>query len=281
MKAKLRRFVVGDWSLVRLWKSGLWVLAGTYIGLMLLGLFLANHIIFQPPQASYRDNPTILKLKTSDGNHISARYFKNKGSELTILFSHGNAEDIGGLEGLAKKFIDAGLSILVYDYHGYGTSEGQPTEANAYRDIDAAYDYLTVNEEIDPERIVLHGRSLGGAVSVDLATRRPIGGLILESTFVSGFRVLTSIPLFPFDRLESGKKISRVRCPILVIHGMNDRIIPFWHGRRLFELSNEPRTCFWVPKAGHNNVAWIARGDYFKKIREFATGIEKWKLSAR
>jgi fermentation-respiration switch protein FrsA (DUF1100 family) len=281
MKTRRSIFVIDKGRLARLGKSGLWIGAGIYVGFLLLGMFFADHIIFQPPPAGYRDHPAILKLQTPDGSHISARYFKNPNAKLTILFSHGNGEDIGGLDGLARYFIEAGLSMFVYDYHGYGTSEGSPTEANAYRDIDAAYDYLTVNEGLDPQQIVLHGRSLGGAVSVDLAARRPVGGLILESTFVSGFRVLTSVPLFPVDRLESGKKMSKIQCPVLVIHGMADRVIPLWHGQRLFELADEPKACYWVPNAGHNNAAWIAKDGYFKKIRGFATGIENGELSMR
>jgi fermentation-respiration switch protein FrsA (DUF1100 family) len=116
----------------------------------------------------------------------------------------------------------------------------------------------------------VHGRSIGGGPAVDLASREPVGGLILESTFTSAFRVLSSIRIFPFDKFENLNKIAGVKCPVLVIHGKKDRTIPFHHGEILFAAANEPKASFWVDNAGHNNLFNVASERYLKTIRDFA-----------
>jgi hypothetical protein len=236
--------------------------------------FIAEKIIFQPQVSSYRDTNQIIKLNSANGTQISAVYLENPESHYTILFSHGNAEDIGTALPTLEKMKDAGFSVFAYDYQGYGTSSGAPSEANAYGDIEASYDYLVNNLGVPPERIIAHGRSLGGAVALDLASKRPIGGLIIESTFVSAYRVMTRIPLFPFDKFNSLSKIKRVRCPVLVIHGKRDEVIPFWHGERLFEEANDLKTFLWVEMAGHNNLRATAGNDYEKAVLEFGAFIE-------
>src|SRR5688572_10398367 len=112
--------------------------------------------------ASYTDYPSIIKLVTSDGEIISAKFYENESARFTILFSHGNAEDIGTIESFVLRLRASGFSVLVYDYHGYGTSEGLPSEATTYIDIDATYHYLIENRKVSPDRIIVHGRSLGG-----------------------------------------------------------------------------------------------------------------------
>ena len=119
----------------------------------------------------------------------------------------------------------------------------------------------------------MHGRSIGGGPAVDLASREPVGGLILESTFTSASRVLTNIRIFPFDRFENINKIGSVRCPVLVIHGKKDRTIPFQHGEKLFAAANEPKVSFWVDNAGHNDLFKAAGGAYLKTIRDFADNL--------
>jgi pimeloyl-ACP methyl ester carboxylesterase len=247
----------------------------TYLGISLFVYFIAEKIIFQPQPSSYRDTNLIIKLGTAGGAQFSAVYLENPEARYTILFSHGNAEDIGTALPTLEKIKDAGFSVFAYDYQGYGTSSGTPSEANAYGDIEAAYDYLVNNLGVPPERIIAHGRSLGGAVALDLASKRPIGGLIIESSFVSAYRVMTRNPLFPFDKFNSLSKIKRVRCPVLVIHGKRDEVIPFWHGERLFEEANDPKTFLWVEEAGHNNLMRIASNDYEKALRDFVALIER------
>ena len=241
----------------------------SYVGLLLYGTMFAERMIFLPPVTDYRDTNSTVKLRSRDGVEISAAYLPNPQATYTILFSHGNAEDLGTLTPELEDMRALGFSVFAYDYHGYGTSGGKATEQNAYEDIDAAYDYLTQVLKVPADRIIAHGRSLGGAVAIDLASRKFLGGLIVEGSFVSAFRVVTGYRIFPFDKFRNAEKIKQVRCPLLIIHGRQDEVIPFWHGEQLFELANEPKTNFWVDGAGHNNLKVIAGSQYVKTFLAF------------
>lgn len=269
MKSKLRALFIGEFSWRRVIRSIILIPICVLLGLLIIANFFADRAIFRPQSSSYKDTADVIKLKTRDGEQISAKYYENQHASYTILFSHGNAEDIGMIEPFAWRLRDLDLNVLTYDYQGYGTSSGSPSEENAYAAIDAAYDYLLTEKRVDPKRIILHGRSLGGGVAVDLATRKPVVGLILESTFTTAFRVVTRYPIFPFDKFENIKKIDKVTCPVLVIHGTNDRNIPLYHGRLLFDAANEPKQALWVEGAGHNNVVYIDEKLYLDTLRSF------------
>lgn len=245
----------------------------SYAGLLLYGTMFAERMIFLPPVTGYRDTSSTLKLKSRDGVEISAVYLANPQATYTILFSHGNAEDLGTLAPELESMRALGFSIFAYDYHGYGTSGGQATEKNAYEDIDAAYNYLTQVLKVPSDRIIAHGRSLGGAVAIDLASRKPLGGLIVESSFVSAFRVVTGYRIFPFDKFRNADKINQVRCPVLIIHGRQDEVIPFWHGEWLFGIANDPKTNLWVDGAGHNNLKIFAGAEYVRALKAFTDSL--------
>lgn len=259
----------------RVLRSVLLIPIFVYLGLFMIAWLFPDKLIFQPPPASYKDNSTVIKLRTSDGETISARFYENAGTAFTILFSHGNAEDIGTIEPFMLKLRDSGFAVLAYDYRGYGTSEGTPSENNAYRDIETAYNYLIETRKIPPDRIILHGRSLGGAMAVDLASREPVGGLILETSFTSAARVLTIFRILPFDKFENISKIGGVKCPVLVIHGKEDWTIPFRHGEKLFAAAKEPKFSLWIDDAGHNNLFSTASAPYLAAIRDFADKLSK------
>ena len=270
-----KKFLAGEFSLRRFMTSLLLIPLFVYLGLLVFAYFYADKVIFQPQISSYKDNEQILKLETSDGEKISARFYENPNAAHTILFSHGNAEDIGDTDFFMREFQQNGFSVLAYDYRGYGTSEGTPSEEKVYRDIDAAYNYLTGKMKISPEKIVLYGRSLGGAAAIDLASRKPVGALIVESTFVSAFRVLTKIQLTPFDKFTSLKKIKKVNCPILIIHGRRDRTIPFWHGEKLFAGASEPKFSLWLDEADHNDIFSVGGKAFIQAIRDFTDNLSK------
>ncbi len=259
----------------RLISSFLIIPVSVYIGLMVFAHSFADGMIFQPQPASYVDDDSIIKLRTENGQKISARHHKNQTAQYTILFSHGNAEDIGTAEPFLKEIQKAGFAVMAYDYRGYGTSEGTPSEENSYQDIEAAYNYLAKDLKIPPEKIIIHGRSLGGAVSIDLAARKKCGGLIVESSFVSAFRVLTGYKIFPFDKFQSINKIKNIECPVLVIHGKKDELIPFWHGEALFREANEPKTSFWIEEANHNDVFQVSGDSYLDTIKGFSVNKAK------
>jgi len=183
--------------------------------------------------------------------------------------SHGNAEDLGWVLPSLPPLRDLGFGVFAYDYRGYGLSQGRASEQHVYADIDAAYDFLTRELRVPAARIILYGRSLGAGAAVDLAARQSVGGLILESPFLTAFRVMTRIPLFPFDRFRNVDKIGRVRCPVLVMHGEADEIVPLWHGQRLFERAPGPKMFVSVPGAHHNDFMWVAGARYATALRDF------------
>jgi len=241
-----------------------------YAGLCLLAYLVSDRMIFLAPPATYRDSGQILRLTTADGVQISAIHLVNPPAEYTLLYSHGNAEDLGLVAPLLARLREWGFAVLAYDYRGYGMSQGTPSERGAYEDVDAAYAYLTRALGVSPRRIIAYGRSVGSGPAVDLATRRPLAGLIVESGFLTAFRVLTRVPLLPFDKFRNADKIARVSCPVLVMHGMQDEVVPFAHGRRLFGAAPEPKRFLWVDGAGHNDFMLVAGDRQAQALREFA-----------
>lgn len=264
-KQILKKLLIGEFSFLRIMRSIIFI----YACVGLYAYFFSDRMIFLPQPSTYQDNNQILKLTTKDGVKISAVYLPNPQAKFTILYSHGNAEDLGEISPILAELRNLGFAVFAYDYRGYGTSEGNPSEKTAYKDIDAAYDYLTQKLGVSPKKIILYGRSVGGGPSVDLASRQPVGGLILENTFVSTFRVVTQITLFPFDKFNNIEKIKKVRSPVLVMYGKADQVIPFWHGRELFATANEPKRVLVVETAGHNDFKDAAGKEYDRTLQEF------------
>jgi fermentation-respiration switch protein FrsA (DUF1100 family) len=266
---------VREFSFKRLLLSILIVPVLIYIGLGVYAYYYADRLIFQPQPPSYHDVASITKITTPGGEKISALYLKNPDAKYTILFSHGNAEDLGNSYEIGRAFNKAGFSFLAYDYRGYGTSEGSPSEQNAYEDIETVYNYLTGELQIPADNIIIQGRSLGGAVSIDLASRKPCAGLIAESTFVTAFRVMTGIAIYPFDKFKNIEKIKQVNCPILFIHGKKDGVVPFRHGEMLFAAANEPKYNYWIDQAGHNDIFANFGKVYIQSIQDFSAKLSK------
>jgi len=254
-------------------------LAILFVGAYILGFIVAlcfiNRVLYWPGEASYSDDKRITKLTTADGVQISAMWLPNAKARYTILYSHGNGEDMGDMEPYYRMIQNGGYAVLAYDYHGYGTSQCSPSEEATYADIDAAYDWLINVQHVPPERILLLGRSIGGGPATDLATRRPVGGLILESAFTSAFRVATHWPIFPRDRYCNIEKLPKVHCPVLVIHGRDDGVVRFWHGQKNYATANEPKQCLWVEGAGHNDLMLTAGGTYLKTLDDFAKLVDQ------
>lgn len=253
-------------------KSLLLMAVLVYVGLVLLALFTADRQIFLPPASSYdEEDLPVVRVPTEDGARIAVLHLPGPESALTILHSHGNAEDLGHLLPLLERLQGAGFSVLAYDYRGYGLSTGGPPSAEgAYLDIAAVYRYATEELGIDPERIILHGRSVGSGPATHLAARRPVGGLVIESGFTSAFRVVTHVPLLPFDRFPNLRTIREVDCPVLVVHGRRDAVIPFSHGERLYRAAPGPKHLLVVDEAGHNDLPQVAGERYERAFREFA-----------
>lgn len=244
---------------------------------LLGGCISVESILFQPPEVSYRDDKTVLKLESEPGVKISAMYLHNAKAKYTVLYSHGNANDLGDLMPFFKNYRQSGFSIFAYDYRGYGTSQGKPTESNTYKDVEAAYTYLTERLGRDPNTIIVHGRSLGSGPATHLAANKKVGGLILESGFKSVFSVVSSseASLAEADLYKNIEKIKAVSCPVLVIHGKLDEVIPFQHGEQMYEAVAGPKQHYWVEQAGHNYLLRVAKKDYWKTLQAFGTLIDK------
>lgn len=262
-------------TIKRLLLALIFIPALIYVGLGLYAYNFAERLIFQPRAASYADDDSIIKLTTQNGDRISVKYFPKPDAKYTILFSHGNGEDIGQIGELPRALNEAGFSVLIYDYHGYGTSEGKATIERSYDSIDTAYNYLVRTMKVPSDRVIIHGRSLGGAISIDVATRKPCAGLIVESSFVTAFRVMTGATIYPFDNLRNTEKISQIKCHALFIHGEKDNVVPFWHGQQLYNNAKEPKYSLWLKNAGHNDVFASSQKEYIQSIQDFSAKISK------
>jgi fermentation-respiration switch protein FrsA (DUF1100 family) len=243
-----------------------------YVAFALFAWFVSDRMMFMPPSASYdaRRLPIVM-VPSSDGGSIATLYLPNPRATLTLLYSHGNAEDLGQLAPWLEQYRQNGFSVLAFDYRGYGASTGgPPSTAGATRDMETVYRHAVGTLGVSPASIVLLGRSVGSGPATDLAARVPVGGLVIESGFVSAFRVLTRVALLPFDKFENLRTIRRVGCPVLVIHGMEDAVIPFSHGQRLYEAANQPKQSLWIEGAGHNDVLPVAGARYWTALRQFA-----------
>ena len=197
-------------------------------------------------------------FKASDGIKINAWWVPKNNARGTVLFSHGNADNISQNIESIKIFNSLGLNVFIYDYRGYGKSQGEPSEKGTEKDAEAAWDYLTKIKKISGDDIIIFGRSLGGAVSAKLAEKHTPELLILESTFTSAKEVaefhLSCMPagIVFGDTFNTLARIKKIRCPVLIIHSRDDRVIPFEHGRLLYESANSPKF-FLEIQGGHNS----------------------------
>ena len=205
----------------------------------------------------------------SGGNRLHGWLVKSAAQDrpvMTILFLHGNAGNIGDRLDKIGMFHRLGLNVFVFDYRGYGISEGRPTEKGLYEDAGAAYDFLVSRNGIDPKGIIAYGESLGGAPAVDLALRRQLRALIIDSTFTNavdmGRRLLPWAPSFLISsKFDSLSKIKKVTVPILEIHSRNDEIVPYDLGQKLFAAAPEPKQ--WLEVTGTHNDAYLFARDKF------------------
>jgi abhydrolase domain-containing protein 17 len=261
---------------VDLLKTALILIAVLYVAFAVTAFLVADRLIFLPPASSYTPErlPVVL-VPAGDGVRVATLYLQEPGAAFTVLYSHGNAEDLGHLEPIFQQLQRSGFSVLAYDYRGYGLSTGGRASARgASRDLRAVYRYAIDELAIPPDRLILLGRSVGSGPATELAAREPVGGLILESGFASAFRVVTRFQLLPFDRFPNLRNIREVECPVLVIHGTEDEVIAPWHGQRLFDASRDPKRLLWVEGAGHNDLVEVAGAKYWDALASFARLVE-------
>ncbi|MED6185302.1 hypothetical protein PIB30_055763 [Stylosanthes scabra] len=225
---------------------------------------------------SARENVDVLKLMTRRGNSIIAVYIKNPSAALTLLYSHGNAADLGQMYDLfCELSLHLRVNLLGYDYSGYGQSSGKPSEQNTYADIEAAYKCLIENYGTKEEDIILYGQSVGSGPTTDLASRLPnLRAVILHSPILSGLRVMYPVKrTYWFDIYKNIDKIPLVNCPVLVIHGTADDVVDCSHGKQLWEHCKQKYEPLWVKGGNHCDLELYPQ--YIKHLKKFIAAIEK------
>ncbi len=264
-------------------KTALFIALGA-IGLYLLtGLFLyifqARFIYF--PRRDMGPTPEDagmsfddLHLKTSDGLTLHGWFVPAENPRATLLYLHGNAGNISHRIETLRQFREIGFSTMIIDYRGYGKSEGEPDEEGTYRDAEAAWDYLVRIRSVAPDSIIVLGRSLGGAIAVNLATKVKPRAVILESTFTSipdrGAELYPYFPVRLLARIQynSLQRMSSLSSPLLIVHSPEDEIVPFNHGERLFAAAPEPKEFLRI-SGGHNDGNFAFREMYEQGIISF------------
>ena len=215
-----------------------------------------------------------LDIVTEDGVSLVAWHVPASEPRGTVLFFHGNAGNISHRLESLKLLNDLGLAILIFDYRGYGRSEGEISEDGIYRDADAVWRHLTEEMGIPPDKIVLFGRSLGAAVAAYVAGRQEPGALILESGFVSvpdlGAGIYPWLPVRWLARIRfpAAEFLQSVTCPVLVVHSRDDEIIPFEQGVKLHAAARQPKE-FLEIRGGHNDGFLVSKGRYVEGLDAF------------
>ena len=210
-----------------------------------------------------------------DGARLFGWYVEAQADRPVVLWCHGNAGNISHRLDNLKLLYQLGLSVFLFDYRGYGQSQGRPSEAGLYQDALGAHDYLTRTRMTRPERIVLFGRSLGAAVAGELAVQKSAAGLILESSFPS----IEAVAKFHYGGLPVHwllgadftliDRLPQLSLPKLIIHGDKDDIIPLELGRKVFEAAKPPKFFYVIPGADHNNTYQVGGAAYFRRWAEF------------
>ncbi len=235
-----------------------------FLGIVLL-YFFQEKLIFYPGKLSkdfkfkLGDSGEEVWMKTADGQSINALFYRGHRPEV-ILYFHGNAGDLSGWQFVAEDFTDQGFNILIIDYRGYGKSSGKISEHGFYEDANAAYHYLLNETKFTGDKIIVYGRSIGTGVAVELASKKKIKALILESPYSSFSKLANEkIPFFfpglyvraKFNNLT---KINSIKAPIVFIHGSNDTLIPQTHTEFLYQTRKEKKYKIIIEGGGHNDL---------------------------
>ncbi len=254
------------------WFTYIFVALGfAYIGLILLAAGITPSLLFAHSIREWgRDSDRYTRIPLADGTGIAVQYLENPDARLLLLYHHGNAEDLDEMEERLEWFRENGFAVLAYDYPGYGSSEGRPTPKNCLEAAETVLTYACTDLGWEKSSILSYGRSLGGAPCLTLAEHHRLSGAVLESTFVSVFRVVTRYPLLPWDIYNNLSRIRRAQCPVLILHGTQDTTVPFYHGPLLLKHAPPGSDHLWVEGANHINLIETAGEAYWEKLLSFA-----------
>ena len=261
------------------------VIVGIYLLLSIFLYFRQGSMLFLPdmPSREVVQTPAAagmdyedLQLETEDGETLQGWFVPAaEDTERTVLIFHGNAGNISHRLDTLRIWHRLGFNSLIIDYRGYGESSGSPSEPGLYTDARTAWQHLVESRGIAAGEIILFGRSLGGAVAARLATEVEPAALIVESSFTSvpdaAADIYWWLPVRWLSRFEFATKeyVQAVDCPVLVVHSRDDEIIPFSHGRAIFEAASEPKQ-FIELRGGHNEAIFESRDRYLEGLRVFA-----------
>ena len=217
-------------------------------------------------------------VTTEDGVRLSAWFIPSEEPRATLMFCHGNGGNISHRLDKIKIFNDLYLDVFIFDYRGYGMSKGEPSEKGLYLDAEAVYNYLLNDKKIPPQKLIVYGESLGGAVAVELAGRHKVGGIIIEGTFTSvkdmAKRIAPFIPAFIYSsKYDSLERIKDIKAPKLIFHSIDDEIVPFESGERLFNAAKEPKE-FVELRGGHNDAFLVSQDIFISRIDLFIKRIQ-------
>jgi hypothetical protein len=251
-----------------------------------MGMFFGDRFIFFPSRANeewdrhrHGTGAEEVTFTAADGVRLVSWYLHATHARATVLFFHGNAGNLSHRTDIIQTLARLDADVLIVGYHGYGKSAGEPSEAGLYLDADAAYAYLTKQRGVLPSRLVVFGESLGGGPAIDLASRKPCAGLIVQSAFTSiGDMVSHIIPFFPMgwlirSKIDNLAKIPKVVVPKLFFATQTDEVVPYKQTRQLFDAASEPKTWVEFDGCGHNDLFWKKRHEWTEAIREFLDSV--------
>ena len=254
-------------------KSSVRILACVAVIALIAGTACVNSLMFHPGfcRGGYGESTEGYVDIGTNGVKIAAIVLGPERGKKAILRCHGNAEDAANSLFALRDLARRGFTVACVDYPGYGLSDGTPDEEGCYRNVHRLYDWLVEKRGFKPEDIIVDGFSIGSGPATELAATKSAGGLVLEAPFLSAPRVVTRIRILPIDPFPNLKMIKDVKCPVLVIHGTDDSVIPHGHGKELFELANEPKRFIPVEGANHNDLVFTMGPErYLKAIEGFA-----------
>jgi hypothetical protein len=250
------------------------VLVIAYVGLGLTLFFMQSTFLYRPLREVVNTPEDIgiefenVTLETADGVKLNSWYIPAKDAVMTMLFCHGNGGNMMHRLDSINLFNKLGLNCFIFDYRGYGQSEGKTTEQGTYTDAMAAYKWLTETKKISPEEIIIFGRSLGGSVAAYVAERMKVRALVIESCFTSyvdmGKKLYPYMPVRWFARFnyDTIGYLKKVRNPVMIIHSRNDEIIPFEFGLELYDAAGEPKE--FVEIGGSHNDGFLVSDEIYR-----------------
>ena len=262
-------------------KSSVRILACVVGVALLTGTGCINSLMFHPEfcRGGYGESTEGYVDIGTNGVKIAAVVRGPEHSKKAILRCHGNAENMVQTLWAVGDLCGDGYTVAAVDYPGYGLSDGSPNEKGCYRNVHRLYDWLVETRGFKPEDIIVDGFSVGTGPAVELVATKPVGGLILEAPFLSAPRVVTKVRILPIDPFPNLKRIGDVKCPVLFFHGTEDRVIPYSHGRALFELAREPKRFITIEGGDHNDFpAVMGVDEYLQEIRNFAESCGKQEV---